>query len=104
MEFVENYALLGVTILLALVIMIVVVWECFQKNKLAKWKLTFSLINIFVLVLCGLFYEKLILELPALKIIYYCYIIFCSMRTYKPRKDREELTNIPTLCPHYKFI
>jgi len=74
MEFFEKYALLIATLILAFVLLVIVVGDCFQKNKLNKWKLTFALINIFVLIVCGLFYEKLISQILIVHIAYYCYI------------------------------
>lgn len=75
MEFIEKYALLITTIILSLVVVVIVVWECFQKNKLQKSRLTLSLINIFVLILCGVFYENLILN-ETLKVVFYSYVLF----------------------------
>ena len=75
MEFVEKYSLLILTILLSVLLLSVIVGECFQKNKLSKGKLTLSLINIFVLILFGIFYDKLILQIEALQYVYYGYLI-----------------------------
>lgn len=75
MEFLKTYALILVTLLLSLILLIVVVLECFQKNKLKKWKLTLSLINIFILILCSIFYEKSIITDNVLNTIFTSYIL-----------------------------
>ena len=75
MEFIKTYGLLMATLLLALILVIIIVLECFQRNKLIKWKLSLALINIFVLILCGLFYDGLILKYEIAQIIFYCYVL-----------------------------
>ena len=75
MEFIKTYALLLTTIFLSLLLAVIVISECFGKNKLQKWKLTLSLINIFVLFLCSLFYEKVILTNDKLNIVFSCYVL-----------------------------
>ena len=76
MEFIKTYALLLVTLLLSFILLVIIVSECFQKNKLMKSKLTFSLINVFILILSGLFYEKTIVKSEPLLITYFTYVLF----------------------------
>ncbi len=78
MEFIKTYALLLVTLLLALILLIIIVLECFQKNRLFKWKLSLALVNIFLLILCGLFYKSVILVNETLNTIFlvYVFVIF----------------------------
>ena len=58
MEFIKTYALLLATLLLSLILLVIIILECLQKNQLIKWKLSLSSVNIFVLILCSLFYES----------------------------------------------
>ena len=74
MDFLEKYSLLIVTIVLSFVLLIIVIRQCFNKNKLEKTKLTLSLVNIFILGLSALFYEKYILTSEIMMIVYYSYI------------------------------
>ena len=74
MDFLEKYSLLIVTIVLSFVLLIMVVRQCFNKNKLEKTKLTLSLVNIFILGLSFLFYEKYIVTSEIAMMIYYGYI------------------------------
>ena len=74
MDFLEKYSLLIVTIVLSFVLLIIVIRQCFNKNKLEKTKLTLSLVNIFILGLSALFYEQYILTSEIMMIVYYSYI------------------------------
>lgn len=76
MEFLKTYALILVTLLLSLILLIVIVLECFQRNKLLKGKLSLALINVFALILCSLFYEKTIIVNDVLNTVFIVYIIF----------------------------
>lgn len=78
MEFIETYALILATLLLSLILLIIIVMECFQKNQLIKWKLSLASVNVFILILCSLFYENVILRNQTLNIIFLIYtsIIF----------------------------
>ena len=60
MEFIKTYAILLATLLIALILLVIIILECFQKNQLIKWKLSLASVNIFVLILASLFYEKVI--------------------------------------------
>lgn len=75
MEFLKTYALILVTLLLSLILLVVIVLDCFQKNKLLKGKLTLSLINIFVLILGSILYETHILKDDRLLTGFVIYII-----------------------------
>ena len=76
MEFLKTYALLIVTLVLSVILLCIFVSECFQKNKLLKGKLTLSLINIFALIICALFYESMIIKYEVLTIGYFSYTLF----------------------------
>ena len=73
MEFIKTYALLLATLLLSVILLVIIVLECFQKNRLIKWKLSLALVNVFVLILCGLFYENVILANETLNIVFLVY-------------------------------
>lgn len=74
MEFIKTYAIILATLLLSLVLLVIIVLECFHKNRLIKWKLSLASINVFILVLCCLFYESVILKNDILSTIFLIYI------------------------------
>ena len=75
MEFIKTYALLLATLLLSLILLVIVILECFQKNRLIKWKLSLTLVNVFVLILSSLFYEKVILVNETINLIFMSYVL-----------------------------
>ena len=74
MEFIKTYAILLATLLIALILLVIIILECFQKNQLIKWKLSLASVNIFVLILVSLFYEKVILVNDLFNTIFLIYI------------------------------
>ena len=74
MEFIKTYAILLATLLIALILLVIIILECFQKNQLIKWKLSLASVNIFVLILVSLFYEKVILVNDLFHTIFLIYI------------------------------
>ena len=76
MEFVKTYAILLATLLIALILLVIIILECFQKNQLIKWKLSLASVNIFILILSGLFYENTIL---VNNLFYTIFLIYVSV-------------------------
>ena len=74
MEFIKTYALLLATLLLSLILLVIIILECFQKNQLIKWKLSLSSVNIFVLILSGLFYKDFILVNDIANTVFVIYV------------------------------
>ena len=74
MEFIKTYAILLATLLIALILLVMIILECFQKNQLIKWKLSLASVNIFVLILASLFYENVILTNEVLYTVFLVYI------------------------------
>ena len=75
MEFIKTYALLLTTLLLSLILLVILIMECFGKNKLIKWKLSLAFVNIFILILSFLFYENVILVNETLNLIFLGYVL-----------------------------
>ena len=75
MEFIKTYALLLTTLLLSLILLVILIMECFGKNKLIKWKLSLAFVNIFILILSFLFYESVILVNETLNLIFLGYVL-----------------------------
>ena len=76
MEYIAKYALIGFVLMLAVIMVIVCVGQCFLKGKLLKTRLTLSLINVFGVCLVALFYDKYIIKNEVLLWIYYGYMCF----------------------------
>ena len=74
MEFIRTYALLLTTLFLSLILLVVIILECLQKNQLIKWKLSLSSVNVFILILSSLFYEKFILTNETLHNVFVIYV------------------------------
>ena len=75
MEFIKTYALLLATLLLSLILLVILIMECFGKNKLIKWKLSLAFVNIFILILSFLFYESVIIVNETLNLIFLGYVL-----------------------------
>ena len=78
MEFIKTYAIVLATLLISLLLLFMVVVECFNKNRIIKWKLGVVFGNVLVLVLCFLIYESFILKYNIANIMFlgYASIIF----------------------------
>ena len=75
MEFIKTYEIVLAALLLSVLLLVIVVLECFHKNRLMKWKLSLVSVNVFVLILCFLFYEDVILKNEKLNIVFLCYTL-----------------------------
>ena len=75
MEFIKTYAIVLAALLISILLLVIVVLECFHKNRLMKWKLSLVSVNVFVLILCFLFYEDVILKYETVNIVFLCYTL-----------------------------